>query len=858
MFVEKWSDNQDALSFEGLAIYPGERVVLVRGAPAKLGSRAFDILLTLATERHRIVGKDELMERVWPGIFVEENNLSVQISQLRKVCGHQIIATIPNRGYKFTGIEAAPPGTTGLAHSGGASAYVQPQSPADESATTTDPTPPLPTTPPGNAPAHVAPLIGRDDDVQRVMGLLAMHRWVTITGTAGVGKTRLAEALAHGLRPDGAVWIVELAPVNDPRYLHAVLAQTLGVTLHGNDRPIEAIVSHLLGDTALIVFDNCEHLSDAVAALCQNLMREVPNLRLIVTSQERLRSSGEAVYRLEPLPVPASASDPDTSSSDAVRLLVQRIRELDPGFELTADKLGFAAEICRQLDGLPLALELAASRVPLLGLAGVNARLGERFKLLSGQRVRLQRHQTLLAAFDWSYQLLSKTEQALFRRLGVFPSTFCIESVRLLASDLVTDDWEVIDHLGSLVDKSLVQVRSTDPPRYQLLETNKLFAFSQLTDAGEATMALERHARATQDLCRQAVKTRQRHQIWEEIPNIRAAFGWALSHQQAHIAVGLIVDSSAVLALGGLLGEVVQRLVDAEPLVSDALPVELRATYWQWYGRFGSDGRLPAQRCLAALEQARQLYEQMGAVRRIHACLRMMAEAHVEQGDLHQARLAINQARQLEGPAVNFYDRMRSTRIEAKIFEREGELEGALRLYQTALDVASAGRINRYIATLTQDIGYCHLAAEQVDKAIACFQAVIASHRSDLSSALAVSYAQIGLVAAQILQRNDAQALRTAQESLPLARSCSVFMPNLDVYAWLFAQTGEVDRAARLLRASDDFHKAGQTVRSPLQELAFRSALEVFSQREASANIDYGALNSESNLALLILEACAR
>lgn len=837
-----------ALHFEGFVVLPGERRLLAGGEPAKIGSRALDLLLVLLASRDRVVSKDELLERVWPGLVVEENNLSVHVSQLRKVCGPQVISTVPGRGYQFTAASVAADGR------GHAAGRVRERGGADEFAAD----PGLRAAPRGNLPASLPPLLGRDAELDEVLGMLEAGRWVTITGAGGMGKTRLAEMAGMQTAARMPAWLVELASVNDPRFVPNTVAQTLGTTIVDTQRPLDSICAALQGQPALLILDNCEHLLAAVTLLCCELLRELPLLRVLVTSQELLRGTGEAVYKLGPLTLPDPQDMGSAAQTGSVRLLRERVRALSRHFEISAENIHDAAIICRQLDGLPLAIELAAGRVPMLGLAGVRARLGQMFRLLTGDaRVRLRRHQTLRAALDWSFQLLLPAEQALLCRLGAFTGTFSVEGVRQIADDLGSDEWEVLDTLGSLIDKSLVQVKGVDRPRYLMLETTRAYALEQLATRGDTRDALSRHARATQRVCALATRRRDTQAIWDEIANIRAAFAWAMSNEETELAVALVNVSSVVLALGGLVGEVVQRLVEVEPCVTERLPRPLAAQYWQWLGRFGNDGRLPARRCVAALQVAEGLFRELANHRHVHACLRMRAEALVEQGDVAGARQAVDCARQLETDASPMADRMRRLRIEAKILEGEGSFPAAVQRLEQALEMARLADIQRYVATLMQDMGQTLLHAGDAAGAQRCFRAVVDDAHRDLSVTLAVAYARMGLATALLAQDHPSAARAAALEAVPLLRSCGILLAHSEVFAWLLAALGQRRCAGRLLSTADSFRSFSHTMRGAVQARAMERARELLAAHGPADDDADGPIGSDAELAQVLVNALA-
>src|SRR5438552_6309675 len=309
----------------------------------------------------------------------------------------------------------------------------------------------------------------------------------------------------------------------------------MGVRLAGDRPATDGLRSQLAGQRALLVIENCEHLADAVAALVDSVTAGAPRISILATSQETLRAADEHVYRLGPLAVPASADAQIGAPSGAVELFVARAQAVQPRFALTAANLPAVIEICRRLDGIPLAIELAAARLPLLGVEGLRARLHDRFNLLTGgARVVLRRHQTLRATLEWSHALLTPDEQTIFRRLGVFAGGFTLESAQHVACDERIDPWTVLDHLGDLVDKSLVLAEGDPIPRYRMLETTRAYALERLVEAGEMQATLRRHAHAMLALLEPFEEYESRWQASAgivpaakaELDNLRAALDW--------------------------------------------------------------------------------------------------------------------------------------------------------------------------------------------------------------------------------------------------------------------------------------------------------------------------------------------
>ena len=490
---------------------PTARQVLVHGQVAAIGARAFDLLMALAERRERVVSKNELLELVWPGVVVEENNLQVHISALRKHLGAAVISTVPGRGYRFA--------ATLLPAAGSTAAADPPDSIAASMAPATL------TRPTALSQAAAELLFGREHDLQTLPYLLAAHRLVTIVGAGGIGKTALARAVAGQLQgrfTHGSVFI-DLAPLAQPQallpHMAGVLQQTLQHAIGAGAAVAtrEALAQALQPVQVLLVLDNCEHLVHPVAELTAALLAQAPRLHVLATSQEPLRLPAEQVYRVSTLALPAGETLAEARAASAVRLFEDRARAADQRFVLDEGNVATVVAICRQLDGMALAIELAAARVPHLGLQGLHDRLGQRLRLLSGgSRETPPRQRTLGAALAWSHALLSAPEQAVLRRLAVMSGSFSPAGAQQVVADGGLDEWAVLDHLGTLVDKSMVAVvtpallpltttvrglaaaASHEPhephePRLRLLETVRHFALERLAEAGEEAAVRERH-----------------------------------------------------------------------------------------------------------------------------------------------------------------------------------------------------------------------------------------------------------------------------------------------------------------------------------------------------------------------------
>jgi predicted ATPase/class 3 adenylate cyclase len=392
---------------------------------------------------------------------------------------------------------------------------------------------------PTNLPAQVTGFVGREHELVQCARALEAYRMVTVTGVGGVGKTRLALQAAAEVLPrfaDGA-WLVELGEVGDPARLEEVTATALGVRARANQPLATALVDFVRPKTLLLVLDNCEHLVGAVATLVERLVARCPTVAVLATSREGLAVSGEHVLPLPPMRIPAEDALDVVAGSEAVRLLVERAGDVRPGFAVNPDNAAELARLCRRLDGIPLAIELAAARVRSMSLADIESHLYQRFRLLTaGRRSALSRQQTLRGAIDWSYDLLDNPERMLLRRLAVFSGGFDLTAAETVTSGGGLDALDVADLLDHLVDKSLVVA---DPSglssRFRLLEMIRDYAWDRLADSGETHKASRRHAQYFQAFAAKAeVGLRGPDEVaWTErterdLDNLRAAVSWAV------------------------------------------------------------------------------------------------------------------------------------------------------------------------------------------------------------------------------------------------------------------------------------------------------------------------------------------
>jgi predicted ATPase/DNA-binding winged helix-turn-helix (wHTH) protein len=669
-------------AFGPFRLLVARRELLAHGVPVTIGQRAFDILMLLVSRRGELVTKDELMSEVWPGIVVEENNIQVHVSALRKVLGsagdgERYLLTVAGRGYRFVApveCEGVAQANTGGDFGAGSRALASSE---EQGAGASN-----------NLPQLLTSLIGREAELADIKAYLADHRLVTLTGSGGVGKTRLAiEAGRAGLERYGdGVWLAELAPLEDAQLVTSIIAEALSINLTGTTPALDTLVAALKHRELLLIIDNCEHVVAEAARVAEALIRGCPRLSILASSRERLAIAGESVIRVPSLPAPDASdalSAADAREFAAVRLFVERAAALGLGFSLRDDNASAIGSICRRLDGIPLAIELAVPRLKVLSAQQLAEGLDERFRLLTGgSRTALPRQQTLHALIDWSYELLSDAEKRSLARLSVFLGSATLASITAVVASGEIAPAEVGDLLLSLVEKSLVHADlSGGEARYRLPESTRYYASEKLADASAVRRRHAEHfaARFAQATAEWETTTTQQWIVRYEpdIDNLRGALEWAFA-LGGDVEVGLdLVGSSHVLwAELGLVLEHRRWVLTALGKIRRTTPPKQTARLLSWqagdvrelddpadydeavraasiYRKLGDgfqEGRVLLRAGTARLlpdsvqdgerllRKAHALVQPFGATKTLARCLSALASARVFAGDLAQAR----------------------------------------------------------------------------------------------------------------------------------------------------------------------------------------------------------------------------
>jgi predicted ATPase/DNA-binding winged helix-turn-helix (wHTH) protein len=642
------SQPNDVLCFGPFSLFTAERLLKKADEPIPLGGRALDVLIALAEQAGEVVPHKELISTVWRGVTVEEANLRAHVAAVRKALGDgrdgaRYVTSVSSMGYCFVAsVKRSSPRQTAPVIGVTLTERVQ------------------------KLPPRPARMVGRDDTVRSLVAQLQMRRFVSIVGPGGIGKTTVAISIAHMLLDgfNGAVFFVDLAALTDPRLVPTAVASALGLMVQTQD-PLASLLAFIGDKEILLVFDNCEHVIGVAAALAERVVSEAPQAHILATSREALRVEGEHVHLLYSLDCPpedAGLTAVEALRYPAAQLFMERAAAGGYGIALSDSDAPIVARSCRRLDGVALAIELAAGRVGSLGIRGIAKLLDNRFSLLwHGRRTAPPRHQTLNAMLDWSYSLLSEREKVILCRMSVFVGDFTPQAAGSVGSETEADNADAIDAVTSLVAKSLISTTVVNESTYyRLLDTTRAYAAAKLAERGEADRIARRHAifyskfLEHDEIIQLLFVEHDLSGYAPHIGNVRAALGWALSNH-GDVAVGIeLATWAAPLFIGlSLLGEC----------------------------------RLWCERALAALDDASRGTRQEMILQEALALSSMLT-----MGNGDQARTAIERGLAL---AEEFQDRERQLRLLSGLhffFMRLGDIRGALAVAEQAGVVARAAK----------------------------------------------------------------------------------------------------------------------------------------------------------------------
>lgn len=779
----------DLIRIGRFEVYPGERLLQAAGKPVEIGARAFDLLLALAESPGRLVTKATLIERVWPRLVVDENNLPAQIASLRRVLGPGAIRTVPRYGYRLdlpvSRTSAGPEGAH--AHDTGRLA--------------------------GDSKGPVArgqPLVGRQADLAAIREALARERFLTLVGAAGVGKSRLAqELLALDLEAFGTNGaFVSLEPLDAVERVPAAIAVAFGLPATADGDPFHALGRSLDGLGVLLVLDGAEHLASALADPLGVLVAQASGLCILVTSQVPLGRPGESLYRLGPLP-----------TAEAATLFVRRAAQADQRFSLGPGNAALVEEICRKLDGNPLAVELAAARVPTFGLSALLGNLDDRLRLLRfAGRPDGGRHGMLQAAFDWSYGLLTSAEQRVFDRLGAFAGSFTLDTAARAVADASLDLPGAVDLVGRLADRSLIAMMPREPARYLMPETARCYARDRLESTGSRQHAERRMAEALLHVLDRAYdeywsadEVLWLHHYEPELNNVRAALDWA-RHHDAGLAVALYGSAWPLFVETDLHAESRAAHGEAVSLLRDSLPADRTARFWEAVATYDSERQFDRARYAAELAAA--LHARSGGSRgRYYALLQLALNW---RDDLDSANRALVLARSLEQPTWPSRLLAHGAVVEGGLLASAGRYAEARLALRRALNLALAASERQALAVTVQVVEL-DITSGAIEDALQLALPLAISLRH--SGRRETRHELLALLFGALLLAGEVEEARSAGiELYELAKRLDVGRrhESLDAMALLAAHSGRQPLAAQIAVAAESAHaNRGQSARRP-------------------------------------------
>ena len=698
-----------------------------------------------------------------------------------------------------------------------------------------------------NLPLARTSFIGRERETLEVKRLLAMTRLLTLTGAGGCGKTRLAVEVASdlvGAYPDG-VWLVDLAPLSEAELVPQAVAQALAVREQPGQALLETLKNTLRPRKMLLVVDNCEHLVEAVVGLVDSLLDSCPKLRVLATSRETLNAAGEVTWVVPSLTVPGSRQEEaymlqELEAYESVRLFVDRARQRDPFFELTLRNGQAVAQVCQRLDGIPLAIELAAGRMEVLSAEQLASRLEDSLKLLTGGRTADPRHRTLRATLEWSHELLSEAERVLFRRLSVFAGGWTLEAAEEVCSGEGIKQEEVLEVLSELVDKSLVVAEAGEEgvPRFRMLEPVRQYAQERLKESGAAEWVRERHAGYYLALAQEAEpelegadQIRWMDQLEAEHDNLRAALSWALEGGQAERGLRL-AGALRLFWVGRSHYREGRRWYEEGLKSGHSAPQQVRANALFGAGFFTvSLGDLELAR--ERFEDGLVLYRQVGDRRGAANCARFLGWIRFELGDWERAEALFEEALPLARESGNTRDTCNALSTFAYMAACRGDVKRAQALGEESLAIAREAEDTTSVAYASQYLAIAAMIGRDYERAQTLFEATLEMIRiTGNRKGQAISLNNLGLVA--LCQGDYARAAKFSSESLRLSEELldhQVIPWSLDALAGVCGQRGYIGRAARLWGAAEALREASGFSQPPDDKRVLEPFLEAARSR---------------------------
>ena len=690
-----------------------------------------------------------------------------------------------------------------------------------------------------NLPRELTSFVGREHEIEEVKRLLPTTALLTLHGAGGCGKTRLGFRVAAEVvdwYSDG-VWVAELGTLTDPSLVPKAVATAWGVPEQSGRSITDTLKESMRQRSLLLVLDNCEHLVNACAELADGLLKACPRLRIMATSREPLGVSGEIVWDVPALSVPASTHTPDPENLarfDGVRLFIDRAAANKPGFKLTTDNAAVIAHLCGQLEGIPLAIELAAARVRVLTAEQIAARLDDRFRLLTGGgRTALPRHQTLQATMDWSYGLLSKQEQTLLCRLSVFTGGWTLDAAETVCSDDKVAATEILDVLTRLIDKALVIVEGKDgETRYRFLETVRQYCRVKLEELGDRDRLSTKHlgyflafALRAHDAVTGPDRLAWLRRTEVEHDNIRSALRWSITIEDLEHAFRLGAAMPRFWARRGFLEEGLRwlgELREHETHVSE----QVRARVWLGFGLLAFEAGDQKQAMI--VEQALEVFRQISDSVQIENCLGLLGMTENERGRFGRAAALFDEAIGLARAAASPAGEAERLRQRGYVEVRRGDYPAALDYLERSLELLRGSDARRSIGFALGHRAQTYLYDEQVDRAVTDIrEAIVLVEAEEHSTAIAYFHNLLGLA---LLRKRDHEAADQAyRDNLKYSTEVGHWWAAAQALigiASVDAAKGELQRAVRLISAVDAFLKATDYYLPSAEAVYFRALID--------------------------------
>jgi len=671
-----------------------------------------------------------------------------------------------------------------------------------------------------NLPAPRTSFVGREREMLAVKRTLTMTRLLTLTGAGGSGKTRLALEMARdlvGTYPDG-VWLAELAALSEGELVPQAVAEALGVPERPGQALTDTLIDALRGKEMLLILDNCEHLVEAVARLVDALLDACPRLRVLATGREPLNVAGETIQRVSPLSLPDPEGEPTVAKlegSESARLFLERVQHRSPSLALTPENAQAVAEVCRRLDGMPLAIELAAARVGALSVEQISKRLKDSLKLLSGgTRTASERHRTLQGALDWSHDLLGEQERTLFRRFSVFAGGWTLEAAEAAGAGEGVEEGDVVELLSGLVHKSLVVAEATADGgvRYRMLEPVRQYARKKLEDCGEAEAVRRRHAAFFLALAEEEPGTFKGsgrfewiRRLEEEHDNLRAALSWSLESDEVEFGLRLAGALQPFWARRGYYGEG-RRWLEAALAKDVRAPTParvnaLRGVGWlaQWQGDI--------DRASAAAEEGLRLSPQAGTESSVAIHLRLLLGFTAElRAEYERATRLFEESLKLSREAGDGWSIAASLLHLGNVVGDRGDQKRAVEIYEEGIALSRKSGYAVVLADTLVNLGYTLLLQGDHERAAALNEEAVALYREQGYRYARLEFPVDNLGWAALLRGDEAQAQTLHQESLVLCRELGnkrIAAESLEGLACAAGARGDTERSARLFGAAD-------------------------------------------------------